>query len=214
MQMHPGPPLKNAWGLPNIPLPDVVHHPISKQVQGGRTTSSGLGVKVGGDGAIAFKDPAAAQLAPLGARFDLNDVTERLAGNDPYAREKRQIAEATFEDRLCLAEEAAWRRKQEGMYYLKERLERLLVTPGLTSARRREIVFDMWDECVDDHADGQPNLGAAARAGIIAFIRRAFPAGSADAYTPAEIASLNERRVSRSPFDPYATARAPDAGVR
>jgi hypothetical protein len=212
-------------GLPFLPPPDVIHHPLTPQVQGGRTTSSGLGVKVGSDGAISFRDPKFVQdvkpglgvlpgMVGLGGRFDINDLTERAAGNDPYAYEKRKIAEATFEERLCLAQQAALARKQEGLFHLKDRLEKLLHLPGLTAARRREIVFEWWDECVDDTADNQPNLGAAARATILVFIRRVFPPESPDAYTPAELAALNGRRVSRGAFDPYDTGRTPDAGER
>ena len=216
VQLPPGeaapPPPRNEVGLPDIPLPDVIHHPIGKQVQGNSTTSSGLGVKVDREGAIAFETPTGApdiQAGPLdgsvgiSGRFDLNNLTERLAGNDPYAYEKRKIAEATFEDRLCLAREAARRRQQEGLFNLNEHLEWLRHLPGLTRPQLREVVFDLWDECMDTGTDGEPNLGAAARAGILAFIRRVFPPGTADAYTPAELVALNERRTSRNPFDPY-----------
>ena len=216
VQLPPGeaapPPPRNEVGLPDIPLPDVIHHPIGKQVQGNSTTSSGLGVKVDREGAITFETPTGApdvQAGPLdgsvgiSGRFDLNNLTERLAGNDPYAYEKRKIAEATFEDRLCLAREAARRRQQEGLFNLNEHLEWLRHLPGLTRPQLREVVFDLWDECMDTGADGEPNLGAAARAGILAFIRRVLPPGTADAYTPAELVALNERRTSRNPFDPY-----------
>jgi hypothetical protein len=212
-------------GLPFLPPPDVIHHPLTPQVQGGRTTSSGLGVKVDSDGAISFRDPKFVQdvkpglgglpgMVGAGGRFDINDLAERAAGNDPYGYEKGKIAEATFEERLCLAEQAALKRKREGLFHLKDRLERLLQLPGLTAARRREIVFEWWDECVDDTADGQPNLGAAARATILVFIRRVFPPEGPDAYTPAELAALNGRRISRGAFDPYGTGRTPDAGAR
>ena len=59
-------------------------------------------------------------------------------------------------------------------------------------------------------------LANAARATIVSFIRRAFPAGTANAYTPIELAMLNRRRNCRRPFDPYAAPasdRRPDAGA-
>ena len=204
-----GPP-RDELGLPFIPLPDVIHHPIGKQVQGSERTGTGLQVNVDREGRVAFKDPSG---------FDVNAMAEQIAGNDPYASEKRRIAEATFEDRLCLAQEAALRRKQEGLFHLKERLERLLQLPGLSPAARREIVFEMWDECLDDRpapddTGPHPDLGAAARASIVAFIRRVFPPGSPAAFTPAELATLNQRRLSRSPFAPYDTSSTPDAGAR
>jgi hypothetical protein len=220
-QAGPAGPPRDALGLPSNPLPDVIHHPLGKQVQGNQRTGSGLGVRTGADGAIRFDDPGvvrdvkpdllAGQLG-ISGRFDINDVTERLAGNDPYSYEKRKIAEATFEDRLLLAGEARHRARQDGLYHLKERLERLLRVPGLTGAARREMLFDMWDECLDDLADGEPNLGAGARATIVAFARRAFPPGSAEAYTREELAALNRRRSSRNPFDPYGPSSSSGSG--
>jgi hypothetical protein len=208
-QAPTGPP-RDELGLPFIPLPDVIHHPIGEQVQGSKRTGTGLQVNVDREGRVAFKDPSG---------LDVNAMAEQIAGSDPYAFEKRRVAEATFEDRLCLAQEAALRRKQEGLFHLKDRLERLMQLPGLSPAARREMVFEMWDECLDDRpaADDtvpHPDLGAAARASILAFIRRVFPPGSPDAFTPAELATLNQRRLSRSPFAPYNTAPTPDAGAR
>jgi hypothetical protein len=201
----PPAPARDSLGLPIIPLPDVIHHPIEKRTQGNTSTGTGLGVKVDAEGGIAFKDPAG---------FDLNHLAERMAGNDSYSHEKRRMAEATFEDRFCLAKEAVLRRQHEGLFHLKDRLSGLMQLPGLTAAQRREIIFEMWDECLDGAAEGQPDLGAAARASILAFIRRAIPAGSGDAYTAAELTALNLRRVSRSLFDPYGTLTRPDAGAR
>jgi hypothetical protein len=200
----PTAPARDSLGLPIIPLPDVVHHPIEKRTQGNTRTGTGLGVKVDAEGGIAFKDPGG---------FDLNDLAERIAGNDSYSHEKRRVAEATFEERFCLAEEAALRRQRDGLFHLKGRLEKLMQLQGMSGAQRREILFEMWDECLDGAADGQPDLGAAARATIVAFIRRAMPAGSGAAYTPAELTALNLRRVSRALFDPYGTLTRPDAGA-
>jgi hypothetical protein len=194
-----GPP-RDELGLPYNPPPDVIHHPIGEQVQGNTRTGTGVAVRVDSEGGIRFRDP------PIP---DLNTVAERIAGNDPFSFEKARIAAATFEERLCLAKEAARRRLQDGAFHLKERLDHLRELPGLSTAQRREIAFEMWDECLEDRSDG-PDLYAAARATIVAFIRRAFPPGSPDAYTSAELATLNRRRVSRAPFDPYATA---DAGA-
>jgi hypothetical protein len=200
----PAAPARDSLGLPIVPLPDVIHHPIEKRAQGNTRTSTGLGVKVDAEGGIAFKDPGG---------FDLNHLAERMAGNDSYSHEKRRVAAATFEERFCLAEAAALQRQHDGLFHLKGRLEKLMQLQGLSGAQRREILFEMWDECLDGAADGQPDFGAAARATILAFIRRAMPAGSGAAFTPAELTALNLRRVSRSLFDPYGTLGRPDAGA-
>jgi hypothetical protein len=207
-------PAGDALGVPSSPIPDVTHRPPSQRVQPGvHRTASGLEVRIATDGTITFRAPGAVRnvhptlfpngLVGVSGSFDVNDAIERAAGNDPYSAEKRQIAEATREDRLCLAQAAARQRKQESLFHLKERLEHLVTLAEMSDARRRELVFEMWDECLDDTADGEPDLGAAARATIVAFIRRAFPPDSARGYPPTELASLNRRRTSRHPFAPY-----------
>ena len=81
-------------------------------------------------------------------------------------------------------------------------------------ADKRAAVFDLWEGCLDTSDDA---LASAARATIVAFIRRAFPAGTPTSYTPVELAMLNRRRNCTRPFDPYATRsaeRRPDAGAQ
>jgi hypothetical protein len=91
-------------------------------------------------------------------------------------------------------------------------------------AERRAILFQRWDECDERMLNGLPTnsadgelppeavsaidearLAAAdkARRDIEGFIRRQLPRGSARAYTPAELAEFNRRRVSAETFAPY-----------
>jgi hypothetical protein len=222
--LGPAPPVANdALALANRPPPNVIHHPIGNapHTPGHHQAESHVTAKVGGDGAVTFKDPDAVEdveghYLPFGVKingkFDLNDTVARAMGDDPYAYAKKKFAEATFEDRLCLAEKAAVARKQQALLQLKDHLESLRQRPGLSQAQRRELVFEMWDECVEEAKDG-PDLGAAARATILAFIRRAFPPDGPAAYAVNELAALNQRRASRMPFDPYGTRTGPpDAG--
>jgi hypothetical protein len=217
-------PPRSGWALPGEALPNVIHHPAAGPLMGRHAAASGVTAKVAADGAITFTGPDAVEdvkIEPLpghgilpGGLFvtgkpDFNDQLLRAAGDDPYAYAKKQYREDTFEDRLCLAEKAALGRKQQGLFQLKERLERLLQQPGLSQAQRRELVFEMWDECSDgapDRDKAELDLGAAARATILAFIRRAFPADSPNAYASSELAALNRRRASRLAFDPYGSA--------
>ena len=213
-------PLRSGSALPGEAPPNVIHHAADPLV-GRHAAGSGVTAKVAADGAITFTDPDAVEdvkIEPLpghgilpGGLFitgkpDFNDQVLRGMGEDPYAYAKKKYREETFEDRLCLAEKAALGRKQQGLFQLKGRLENLLQQPGLSQAQRRELVFEMWDECGDGASDrdkAEPDLGAAARATILAFIRRAFPADGPQAYATSELAALNRRRSSRLPFDPY-----------
>jgi hypothetical protein len=87
---------------------------------------------------------------------------------------------------------------------------------------RKELIFQRWDECdePDESAAGGalPGFGAvdnselddarvsaavSARSRILKFIRKHAPQGSPEAFTAAEIADMNRRRVSKQTFAPY-----------
>jgi len=64
-------------------------------------------------------------------------------------------------------------------------------------------LFELWDECAET---GDPDLvagGQAARRLVIGAIRARFPAGSATAFTPAEIAAFARSQQSKATFQPY-----------
>jgi hypothetical protein len=105
-----------------------------------------------------------------------------------------------------MAQKASAERKRNALFRLKDRLARALSSTAST-AQRHELIFEIWDE-IDDGADGPERGGAAARATILAFIRRTFPPGGPDAYSADAILALNRRRYSRDPFDPYGTLPA------
>jgi hypothetical protein len=165
------------------------------------------------DGRIAFEDPSAIQFKGLGVGFDLTDAVMKAAGDDPYAAQKARIAEATREQRFCLTLKGAEDDKRNALFRLKDNLERIAADGGLSAAEKRAAVFDLWQGCLDTTDDALAN---SARATIIAFIRRAFPAGGPTAYTRVELAMLNRRRNCSRTFDPYVAispARRPDAGA-
>jgi len=118
---------------------------------------------------------------------------------DPYASRKRKLLDDTIDERA-----------QQGGAYRAEQLSRSaeLMRANLDQLRAatptelREALFELWDEC----AEGEGPTGEAgtrARAMVIGWIRARLPAGSAGAYTPAEIAALDARRSSTQHFAPY-----------
>jgi hypothetical protein len=69
--------------------------------------------------------------------------------------------------------------------------------------QKREVLFDLWDDCAEDGAPEVMRYGELARLTILEFIQRHLPRGSRDAYTEVEVDQLNARRVSSRPFAPY-----------
>ncbi len=195
--------------------------------------SGGVTARVAEDGSIHFRDPHGVVVddspfqavgsgvgAGVSGHFDLTDQVMKHAGQDPYAPSKRAIADETREQRLCMAMRYQGERRKQELFNLATKVRRLAARVDLSLAERREIVFDIWDECTEE-AESGTDYGAMARSTILAVARDVFPAGSERAYQPAELLALNQRRSSRqrfAPYDPISSSsrkrdRHPDAGA-
>jgi hypothetical protein len=147
--------------------------------------------------------PDHGQVVPLvGGGFDSTDALMRRHGQDPYASRKLKFLDSTRDERAAIG--AANRRAdlKQSTQLMQKSLQRLAAElPDL--AARREVAFELWDDCAET---GDPDLvagGAAARALVVGYIRGHFAAGTAAAYPAAELAALNRRRRSTAPFAPY-----------
>ncbi len=158
--------------------------------------------------------PPAVKFNGLGLRFDITEAAMRAMGDDPYAAQKARIAEATREERFCLTLKEAEGDKRNALFRLKDNLEHIAADPTVERGRASGQRCSISGRAASIGSDDA--LANSARATIVAFIRRAFPAGTPNAYTPVELAMLNRRRNCTRPFDPYATRttdRRPDAGA-
>ncbi|MBI2896633.1 MAG: hypothetical protein HYY06_23955, partial [Deltaproteobacteria bacterium] len=108
---------------------------------------------------------------------DLNDAVAAMAGEDPLAPEKAWIARETEGLRERLADRARAVEAEAALISLGDRLEAIAGDDRLGAARRRELVFEIWDDCATDA------IGGRARRVVEAFIRERFPEGTALAYT-------------------------------
>ena len=179
---------------------------------GYRGTRPGYRVEIERDGTIHFVDKPAVALGAVGifflaGVFDLTDMVMRAAGMDPYAHDKGRVAELTRAMRLEMGDVERPRRMAMALAGLPTDLERLWQRSDLSADRRRELLFQMWD----DLAEGEGPEGSAAvqaRAEILRFIARTLPSGSRDAFTAGELARLNARRRSQGTFAPYGAAAA------
>jgi hypothetical protein len=211
------PPMTKS-GTPSRELPKVLH--------GG----AGVTANVGEDGSLRFHDSKGIVLdnspfqavgsgvgVGLSGHFDVTDQVMKLAGQDPYAAVKSRMAKETREQRLCMARRYQGERQKQELFTLSTKVRRIAARAELSAAARRELVFAIWDECMEE-SDSTTDYGAMARATISSIIREAFPEGSELAYRPAELLAMNRRRSSRQPFAPYdpipmKSARHPDAGA-
>ncbi len=150
----------------------------------------------------------------IGARVGRSRLSNRV---------KAEFLKDTQELRLRMAVKAERHRLIQALARLSHQLESVWQDTNTPPARRRELLFELWDESlgafefeVDNEASstGEDDIteslvslrsraAVEARGQILRFIRRRMPAGSDDAYTPSELRRLNKRRRSREPFAPY-----------
>ncbi|MEZ4385250.1 MAG: hypothetical protein R3A79_28235 [Nannocystaceae bacterium] len=148
----------------------------------------------------------------VGGRFGPSLLSDRV---------KADFLRDTFELRLSLARKAERRRLVAALSGIQESLERIWRDPTTPLERRRELLFERWDECLDALPPNRdPSLtddlvapmeelrhraAEEARRQILRFIRDRAPQGSDAAFTAAELRRLNARRRSVETFAPYAS---------
>jgi len=147
-------------------------------------------------------------------------------GVDLAAKAKTELLEQTHDLRARLA--VAWNLDllEKRLGELEPELLYLWSDHEVDVDRRKQLLFQRWDEC-DERFDVDPGdvpedailkidevrreTAEKARRRIEAFIRRHLPRGSKYEYTKEELADLNRRRVSKQTFEPYRRKRAPRA---
>lgn len=162
--------------------------------------------RIAPDGTVSFQDGRALAYDSAGGgtnlsvttRFDLMDGAMRRRGEDPYAAERRWFLRQTQELRERLQDEARERDRTRAIARLRSRARRVWETTSRTPRARRGRIFRLWDQCTEGDPDGD-----GARRALVQWVRANLPAGSEDAYTPAELAAFNGRRESRARFSPY-----------
>lgn len=155
------------------------------------------------DGTVAaIDDKANLQRQGLGASFDVTDAMMRRQGIDPYASYKLKVLDETREERVAIGKRYRTQQLARAKQHVQKHLDRLWATTSDPAERKRGL-FELWDDCAETGTAELVVAGAAARAHVIGFIRARLPAGSADAYTAAELARFNKQRKSRAPFSPY-----------
>ncbi len=144
-----------------------------------------------------------AVIAPiLSGSFDATDAVMRAAGMDPYFAAKLKWMDETRAERTELARRHRDRELAKSTQNMRRHLARLWQRPGLDAAARREALFELWDDCVEQGEAALLDACTRTRAEVIGFIRARLPAGSPAAYTADELRALNARRASSIPFAP------------
>lgn len=175
------------------------------------------------DGRVDFRNKGAKATWTNIGMGGPDDLLAAAAGDDPYARLKAKLLQATFELRLGMAVKFQKQQLDKRLARLGGELDKIWADQRRDLSARKELLFQRWDECdePEDVAspiaelpgfgtvesseldDARQDAASSARRMIEKFIREHAPKGSAEAFTTAEIADMNSRRASKQKFSPY-----------
>jgi hypothetical protein len=175
------------------------------------------------DGRVDFRNKGAKATWTQIGMGGAGDLISAAAGDDPYARLKAKLLEATFEMRLGMAVTFQKQQLDKRLARLGGELEKIWTDQRRDLGDRKELLFQRWDECDEPEEvasptvelpgfgsvesseldDARQDAATNARRMIEKFIREHAPKGSAEAFTAAEIAEMNGRRASKQKFSPY-----------
>lgn len=223
----PGPNLKAQLSPPGPellppPAPLAPKIALSPRAGGGYVyRDRGFQAEIAQDGTVEFDDHLPVQLGgestggvPV-ATFDLTEAVMMIVGDDPYRADKERFLAATVELRQGLCEAAHQERLRTALFELDRNLDAIWQDQRRAATARRELLFQLWDECLEpapDTTDLTERTALQARATILEYIQKNLPAGSPLAYPEQELLALNQRRRSKAPFDPYRSERDAGAG--
>jgi hypothetical protein len=181
--------------------------PISNKWKKRVYKTMGWEAKVRDDGSITFKDK---YISYLGIRnfavtfaFDITDIVMRAMGQDPYVAAKLEYMRKTRPWRMQLRKR--WKAKIERQHLTKlgRRLLKMWKRKNLTYAKKRAILFKLWNEYLEPDGSESSTKAQIGRKIIIKFIRKYLPKGSANAYTEKELDDIADERAGLNPFVPY-----------
>ncbi len=186
---------------------------------GGRFTAT-----LRSDGRVDFKNKAGKMSWTDNAIGDPSTILMKAAGEDPYATAKAKLLKATFDLRLGMA--VAFQKKQldKRLTRLEGELDKIWTDTSRELLDRKELLFQRWDECDEPEElpegathevpgfggvqsseldEARHDTATAARDKIESFIRKHAAKGTPEAFSAAELADMNKRRISKQKFAPY-----------
>jgi hypothetical protein len=157
--------------------------------------------KVERDGTVHLHDkPNWQQQSLFFAKFDVTDALMRSHKDDPYAADKLRYLDRTRDQRVRIGKEY---RKEVAAHAGDYMTRNLMAAWGSTTdlAKRKQMMFDLWDDCAETGDDQQIAAGHAARVLVERWIQMKLV--GPNVYTAAELLAFNKKRTSKQPFAPY-----------
>ncbi len=152
-----------------------------------KTEKQTFRAKVNPDGSVKLEDKP--------ENMDSQDKFMLDHGVDPYARNKIAYLDRTRDQRVAIGKRYRSEQLKKSVVYMQQHIARLFASTTDVQ-KRKEGLFELWDECAET---GDPEViagGEAARAFVMSYVRGKLP------FTPDEIRAFNARRQSKQPFAP------------
>jgi hypothetical protein len=150
-----------------------------------RTEKETFRAKVNADGSVKLETKA----------MDLQDRIAQRNGIDSYAANKLRYLDRTRDQRVAIGKRHREQELKKSVIYMQQHIARLW-TMTTDEAKRKQGLFDLWDECSETGTPEEVAGGEAARAFVMAHIRATVR------YTPEELRALDAQRHSKQPFAP------------
>jgi hypothetical protein len=141
--------------------------------------------KVNADGSVKLQD------RNLGGM----DKYMKEHGNDPYRANKLAYLDRTRDQRVAIGKRYREQELKKSVIYMQQNIARMNAMTTDVQKRKQDL-FDLWDECSETGTPEEIAGGEDARAFVMNHIRGTVK------YTPAELTTLNAHRHSKQVFAP------------
>lgn len=152
-----------------------------------KSTKETFRAKVDADGSVKLEDRE--------ENLDTQDRMMKRLGIDPYARAKLAYLDRTRDQRVAVGKRHREQQLARSVVFMQRNIARLEAMTR-DPARRKQGLFELWDECLETGTPEEIAGGESARAFVMAHIRATVR------YTPAELRALDARRRSKQVFAP------------
>lgn len=155
-------------------------------------------------GRIKLSEQRTLPLPILAGSFDVTDAVMASFGEVLYPYRKMKLMDQSREQRAAMALRYRDEVLEAALAKYQGRLAKLWKNSQFSLEERKQILFSLWDECAEKGPDSVVSTARSIRALTLDFVRKKLPADHAQAYSKAELASLNRGRQSSARFAPYA----------
>jgi len=190
--------------IPNpLDVPKKVGEHIASWAEDPMGVSQGTGSPTIAKKSGEQKEPEGRVYTIVSGSFDATDAVMRWAGQDPYDARKRAFLEETFDERVEIGKAHRARQLDQADRIIVRHLDAMWAREDLDLDDKRELVFELWDECAEPGEAELSAGGKKARAALLRWVAVHLPAGGDAAFTADELERLNDRRRSKAKFAPY-----------